>query len=254
MDTTATKRKRPPTFVHLPANKAQKLRRDWIETRKLKSKWRAQKRREGLVKPRSDRESDGEERTAAADPHDDGQDDDEGEDSSGHDSENSDEEGQDGDNLDKEREDAPPQTLSHALRRSRGHLLKTARGRGQEHLAQAPSRGQSSRGQKPSRGQHLSRDHHPSRASTHRPHPDEPPAPEPTLRERARAAYHPDALHTHKAGRGGRGGGGETGRGGRGGERGRGGEWRRGGRSGRGQPNMALRMEVMLEKIKRDYA
>ena len=40
-------------------NSAQKLRRDWIETQKLKSKWRAQKRREGLVKPRTGEEDRG---------------------------------------------------------------------------------------------------------------------------------------------------------------------------------------------------
>jgi len=58
-------KKKPPTFQHLPANKgcfyhaeftqtnrciiAKKLKKTWINTKKIKSKWRAEKRKEGLV-------------------------------------------------------------------------------------------------------------------------------------------------------------------------------------------------------------
>ncbi|KAF8061591.1 hypothetical protein FPV67DRAFT_286730 [Lyophyllum atratum] len=42
------KRKQPPTFRHLPLNRAKKLKQTWVENTKIKSKWKAQKRREGL--------------------------------------------------------------------------------------------------------------------------------------------------------------------------------------------------------------
>ncbi|RDX56717.1 hypothetical protein OH76DRAFT_1426454 [Lentinus brumalis] len=47
------KRKKPPTFQHLPAERAKKLKQSWVETQKIKSKWKAQKRKEGLVAPRT---------------------------------------------------------------------------------------------------------------------------------------------------------------------------------------------------------
>ncbi|RPD80123.1 hypothetical protein L226DRAFT_557381 [Lentinus tigrinus ALCF2SS1-7] len=47
------KRKKPPTFQHLPAERAKKLKRSWVEVQKIKSKWKAQKRKEGLVAPRA---------------------------------------------------------------------------------------------------------------------------------------------------------------------------------------------------------
>ncbi|PIL24046.1 hypothetical protein GSI_13797 [Ganoderma sinense ZZ0214-1] len=46
------KRKKPPTFQHLPAQRAKKLKRSWVEVQKIKSKWKAQKRKEGLVASR----------------------------------------------------------------------------------------------------------------------------------------------------------------------------------------------------------
>ena len=84
--------------------------------------------------------------------------------------------------------------------------------------------------------------------------------PQPSLRDLQRMAYSKSSLHTHKsdplhrhkggaapksrgAGGGGRRGGRGGGRGGGGGQRGR----------GRGQPDMGLRMKAMLEKIKQDY-
>ncbi|EPQ58179.1 hypothetical protein GLOTRDRAFT_91673 [Gloeophyllum trabeum ATCC 11539] len=39
------KRKRPPTFQHLPENRAKKLKKAWVETQKIKSKWKAEKRK-----------------------------------------------------------------------------------------------------------------------------------------------------------------------------------------------------------------
>ncbi|KAJ4488043.1 hypothetical protein J3R30DRAFT_888525 [Lentinula aciculospora] len=64
----------------------------------------------------------------------------------------------------------------------------------------------------------------------------------PDLRELTRKAYSRDTLHTYKSDplnrRGGANGGRKNGR---------------GGTRGRGQPNMKLRMDAMLEKIKRDF-
>ncbi|KAK0503120.1 hypothetical protein EDD18DRAFT_619474 [Armillaria luteobubalina] len=39
------KRKRPPTFPHHPAARAKKLKQDWIVKAKIKSKWKAEKRK-----------------------------------------------------------------------------------------------------------------------------------------------------------------------------------------------------------------
>ncbi|OBZ75899.1 hypothetical protein A0H81_04250 [Grifola frondosa] len=47
-----TKRKKPPTFQHLPVERVKKLKRSWVDVQKIKSKWKAQKRKEGLVTPR----------------------------------------------------------------------------------------------------------------------------------------------------------------------------------------------------------
>ncbi|KAI0331121.1 hypothetical protein GY45DRAFT_1249524 [Cubamyces sp. BRFM 1775] len=59
------KRKKPPTFQHLPAERAKKLKRSWVEVQKIKSKWKAQKRKEGLVAPRSHDGSSGDEESEA---------------------------------------------------------------------------------------------------------------------------------------------------------------------------------------------
>jgi len=45
---TRTKKK-PPTFQHLPASRAKKLKKTWVDTKKIKSKWKAEKRKEELV-------------------------------------------------------------------------------------------------------------------------------------------------------------------------------------------------------------
>ncbi|THH07216.1 hypothetical protein EW146_g9387 [Bondarzewia mesenterica] len=43
------KRKKPPTFQHLPEQRAKKLKKLWVEKQKIKSKWKAEKRKEGIV-------------------------------------------------------------------------------------------------------------------------------------------------------------------------------------------------------------
>ncbi|KAL4067852.1 hypothetical protein J3A83DRAFT_3754723 [Scleroderma citrinum] len=46
--TTEGKHKKPPTFSYLPKNRAKKLKKSWVDTKKLKNQWKAQKKREGL--------------------------------------------------------------------------------------------------------------------------------------------------------------------------------------------------------------
>ncbi|KAI0273548.1 hypothetical protein BC834DRAFT_966060 [Gloeopeniophorella convolvens] len=48
---TSNKRK-PPTFRHLPQERAKKLKEAWVAKQKIKSKWKAQKRKEGIVTQR----------------------------------------------------------------------------------------------------------------------------------------------------------------------------------------------------------
>jgi len=48
----AEKRKRPPSFEHFPINRAKKLKQTWVQNQKIKSKWKAEKRKAGLAVPR----------------------------------------------------------------------------------------------------------------------------------------------------------------------------------------------------------
>ncbi|KAH7914958.1 hypothetical protein BJ138DRAFT_241570 [Hygrophoropsis aurantiaca] len=48
MVATEDKRKKPPTYQHLPINRAKKLKQSWVVAKKIKSQWRAQKKKEGL--------------------------------------------------------------------------------------------------------------------------------------------------------------------------------------------------------------
>ncbi|KAF8503636.1 hypothetical protein F5888DRAFT_1799934 [Russula emetica] len=45
-------KRHPPSFHHLPQARAKKLKKDWIAKQKTKSKWKTQKRREGIVTQR----------------------------------------------------------------------------------------------------------------------------------------------------------------------------------------------------------
>jgi len=42
-------KRKPPTFRHLPQERAKKLKKEWVIKQKIKSKWKSQKRREGIV-------------------------------------------------------------------------------------------------------------------------------------------------------------------------------------------------------------
>ncbi|KAG1754539.1 hypothetical protein EDB19DRAFT_1625924 [Suillus lakei] len=54
-----TKRKKPPTFGHLPFNRAKKLKQSWVESTKIKSQWKAQKKREGVLQRKPEAPSNG---------------------------------------------------------------------------------------------------------------------------------------------------------------------------------------------------
>ncbi|KAI0277701.1 hypothetical protein BGY98DRAFT_917862 [Russula aff. rugulosa BPL654] len=45
-------KRHPPSFHHLPQARAKKLKKVWIAKQKTKSKWKTQKRREGIVTQR----------------------------------------------------------------------------------------------------------------------------------------------------------------------------------------------------------
>ncbi|KAG5647201.1 hypothetical protein DXG03_001160 [Asterophora parasitica] len=201
------KRKQPPTFRHLPLNRAKKLKQTWVENKKIKTKWRAQQRKEGLS-------------TALAVEREE----------SGSDEEDEDDD-TDGSASEAEKEPSPepveeptpkstpkPPPKKSTLHPSRAHIHPD--------LALKP------------------KNPHPRRQKVE----EDESAPTPSLRELTRQAYSRESLHTFKADPTRRGGARGDARG-RGAARGRG----RGGQhgeTGRGQPNMKLRMDAMLEKIK----
>ncbi|THH10795.1 hypothetical protein EW145_g1092 [Phellinidium pouzarii] len=259
------KKRHPPTFQHLPRDRAIKLKKEWIEKERLKSKWRAQKRKEGLnVEPRENwvRQL-GEPADTAGDEE----------------SEDKGDKGQEGASTelsgtdeDEEREcwDQPPkrvrieapelavddrgQQVPKYSKELSTHITsketnvnakaKAAKARDNE----GPMDGQGSESAKASLRE-LTRQAY-SRASLHTFRAD-------PLHRRKDAFPKPDSKRGFSGKRGARGGhrGAEgprrSDRGGRGGSRGRGAA--REGTEERGQPNMKLRMEAMLERIKQDY-
>ncbi|KAF7304613.1 hypothetical protein MKEN_01175200 [Mycena kentingensis (nom. inval.)] len=140
-----SKRKRPPSFAHHPANRAKKLKSQWVNSQKIKSKWKADKRKHMQ-----------EVETEEVD----------------------------------EVEDMPVPPMQPNS---------------------PPSASKATKQSEPPR---------------HQQHPR-------SLRDRAREAYSRSSLHTYKSEPSGK--------------------RQRGGTTGRGQPNMKLRMGVLLETIKRDY-
>ncbi|KAI0780871.1 hypothetical protein BD413DRAFT_489212 [Trametes elegans] len=213
-DQRGVKRKKPPTFQHLPAERAKKLKRSWVEVQKIKSKWKTQKRREGLAAARTqfeqlvdspeDKEADSDEENGEACR------------SSSPESTSKEGEGSDGDeHSEEESTDEAPPAPKAATSSKRPHRLDSKSQKGV---------------------------------------PKEKAPEQPTLRDLQKMAYSKASLHHHKSRplnrhkgpTASRGRGAERGRGSRGAPRGRG----RGG----GQPDMGLRMKAMLEKIKQDYS
>ncbi|KAF5324438.1 hypothetical protein D9611_004333 [Ephemerocybe angulata] len=265
------KRKAPPTFQHLAPEQARKLKKQWIEKEKMKSKWRAEKRKlqaEGVMpivkKPweiRDEQAADGdnEKNDDSAEPS-------HSKRARGNDSE-SDNEGV-SDRSDAESDvPPPPKRTKHSSANQKiealpPHLKKrgsssSSRPEGSAPRQQRPEKDagkpknswqkaiEESANQPPKRERDFkgkSRAHPQDAANEDGDRPA-------SLRDLKREAFSKTKLHTFKAdalhkhsGRGqsfnarGRGGSGPPGRGGR-----------------RGQPDMRLRMDYMLEKIKRDY-
>ncbi|KAI0721037.1 hypothetical protein C8T65DRAFT_254028 [Cerioporus squamosus] len=225
------KRKKPPTFQHLPVDRAKKLKRSWVETQKIKSKWKAQKRKEGLVTPRTQMNlvADADEDKEARASHEESDEEAEGSISGSSDASD---ESEDGEESEEESGDETSESSSDEEAPPKAKALPKVR--------------------KQKGGPNKNTDEQEQLS----------------LRELQRMAYSRSSLHTHKSdplhrhrggamprgrggARGGRGGGGPGGRGQHGGERGGGRGGQRG--RGRGQPDMGLRMKAMLEKIKQDY-
>ncbi|KAF9500993.1 hypothetical protein BDN71DRAFT_962911 [Pleurotus eryngii] len=48
---SGAKKKQPPTFQHFPEKRARALKKTWVETAKIKSQWKAEKRKANLLGP-----------------------------------------------------------------------------------------------------------------------------------------------------------------------------------------------------------
>lgn len=164
------------------------MKKAWVETAKIKSKWKAQKRREGILSSHSELES-----------HEDGADiideNDKGDSVTGA--------------MDLEAEDTATAYSSSPDVKKHGNKIR-------------PSPYDNAEGS----------------ANTNKEQDKQ------SLRDLFRKAYSKESLHTYKSGR----------QQGRGRGRGQGGGTEGKVASMRGQPNMKLRMNAMLEKIKQDYS
>ncbi|KAH9951229.1 hypothetical protein B0H21DRAFT_270757 [Amylocystis lapponica] len=198
------KKRKPPTFQHLPADRAKRLKRSWVEKTKIKSQWKAQKRKEGLLSKETQLETDGSGNEEAI-PH---------------------------RNADKAGKDPGSSSRGRSHKRDLAEEGDEEK-KEDEDASPPPPPGPSKNHEESADGDRLEQ--------------------KAALRELSKQAYSRSSLHTHKAdplhrhrttdlrlgeSSGGRGRGRA-----RGAPRGR----------GRGQPDMRLRMNVMLEKIKRDF-
>jgi len=217
------KGKKPPTFQHLPRDRAAKLKKEWIEKAKVRSKWNSQKRREDVASTSMRRDApphQGKEATGFR----------EGGDETVEDNDHSDEEFQ-GFSVEEGGEKGPERSGP-----------KTSRGKergGEGKVRFAPKSGPSLPSRDRDRRQFKERSHLESEKGTTDADARDS-EPKPSLRDLTRAAYSPASLHNVKSS-----------------QRHRNKSWDRGQgapdqRKG-GQPNMRLRMEAMLERIKKDY-
>ncbi|KAJ4480695.1 hypothetical protein C8J55DRAFT_428233 [Lentinula edodes] len=180
------KKKKPPSFNHYPEAKAKSLKKAWVEKTKIKSKWRAERRKMGLPSrslPTQNVDAQKEKQNDMADS--------EAEE-------------------DKESESADETVTTPEL------PMK---------LQRRPPRPNFSSTSQSKQPKEQLKEHE-----------------TPDLRELTRKAYSRETLHTYKSDPLNRRGGINGGK-----------RHSRGGNRGRGQPDMKLRMGVMLEKIKRDF-
>ncbi|KAJ8078699.1 hypothetical protein PM082_012982 [Marasmius tenuissimus] len=189
MPPSRTDKKKPPTFNHFPAARAKALKQTWVEKAKIKSKWKAERRKLGLAPAQVDRNPirNGSEEEA--------------------DEEEGSQDGQRPSVIEQDEDmPAPKKSLTAFQLRREKH----------KHSTPQNGRGSQSKPQPTQNSDDTSVD----------------------LRELARKAYSRESLHTYKSDPLKRRAHGEY--------------TKKGG--GRGQPNMKLRMNVMLEKIKKDYS
>ncbi|KIM49412.1 hypothetical protein M413DRAFT_6464 [Hebeloma cylindrosporum] len=205
-----TKRKKPPTFQHLPVHRAKTLKKAWVEKTKIKSKWKAQKRKEGLdsaAKLDLPVYDEVEENNDKADE------------ASG-----------EGSGTSPQPQPQAPRAQASHLHPSRAHIHP---GIPVRKTVKTASDALTNSEEKPRKKRKLSKAEGDEAAAT------EPPS----VRDLMKEAYSRSTLHTFKADPLKRHRQNSSGRG--------------GGRArpevGRGQPNMKLRMNAMLAKIKQDY-
>lgn len=209
---------------------AKKLKQSWVEAQKIKSNWKAQKRKEGLVHPSRLIPPSGDD---------------------GGENEMSGNEGMNGDRLESEKEDGvrgsaarqpDSKDASDHSSESEDDSENKSDGVRQSPEPGYPTRERNSRGRgAKGRGGSMRNDKQK----------DEDAGKEPSLRDLHKLAYSRSSLHTFKSSRGHRGLANAGKADGRGRGTGRGFQGSRG--RGRGQPDMRLRMNAMLEKIKRDF-
>ncbi|PPQ70290.1 hypothetical protein CVT24_000853 [Panaeolus cyanescens] len=185
--TDGVKKKKPPTFQHFPANRAKKLKKAWIDKAKIKSKWKAEKRKEGLI-----------ERSKLGIADDANEDDEKNEPENTH-----------SDHAPSVEPSPPPRSKTPPS------ITTPSQAKNMKH------------GRKDSRGQKRKREQ-----------PEETAEPQ-SLRDLTREAYSRSSLHTFKSHPL---------------KKGKAAGHQPHGEKGRGQPNMKLRMNAMLAKIKQDYA
>ncbi|KAF8911075.1 hypothetical protein CPB84DRAFT_1842329 [Gymnopilus junonius] len=212
MSDSNTKRKRPPTFQHFPINRAKVLKKQWVEKTKIKSKWKAQKKKEDLFS-----------QSKLELPI---YSDDEGSAQNG-DAENS-------ERVKEGAEMAPRSTHQHQshLHPSRAHIHPELPVMRPKENSKRTKRLESE--VRPTKKQKFSKEEEDETAS------------QPSVRELMREAYSRSSLHTYKAdpfkkrlaGPGSQ-------RDGKSSDHGR-------PQTGKGQPDMKLRMNAMLAKIKQD--
>lgn len=202
------------------------MKKAWVEKAKIKSKWRAQKRREGIVSLRSAAISqdhgDATREVLRSDEDDEGG----GEHSESASNTSIDEGSQPGDNGDSENGYAahspppphPPPPPTHKPK------------------ALPPKKKYDQADNKKRRHHHDKNNHAAIKTADD----------QPTLRDLFQEAYSKSSLHTYKSDPLKKRRGEQV--------RGRGGNATSASARGRGQPNMKLRMNAMLEKIKRDYS
>jgi len=221
------KGKKPPTFQHLPRNRAAKLKKEWIEKAKVRSQWKSQKRKGDTADTSMPRDAPPHQVKEGTDARNDGDEEMGGRDRSGDEFQGF------------SAEEAPMTTSVTKIKEG-----KDKEGKGKVRFAPESKSDSQSKGTRhdatprKSFKERLRLDSKKQQSDTTAKEEET----KPSLRELSRTAYSPASLHNVKSN-----------------QRHRHPDSRKDiqGSSGQrkgGQPNMRLRMEAMLEQIKRDYS